>query len=133
MKTTKIILFGTLAWFLIFSLFAVLNLIPVTAQSETLQGVIVGIGVVPFGIFGAWLYYRKNEGHGLKVGALMLLVAMVLDALITVPLIEMPLHGRNHLDFFTYPLLWILVTENILVIYAYWAFKVKPAKTIRLV
>lgn len=117
---------GGLVWLAIFSLFAVFNFIPVIQDSEVMQGLLIGIVIIPFAAWGTAFYYKKGAGgNGLNLALIMMAVAMALDAIITVPLIEIPLHGRDHYEFFTYPLLYILVAENLLVIWLYWKFKIK--------
>lgn len=53
------------------------------------------------------------------------LTALILDALITVPFIEIP-NGRSYQSFYTYPLLWLLVVINIATVYTFWRLKIKP-------
>lgn len=49
----------------------------------------------------------------------MFLVAMVLDALITVPFLIMP-YGGTYLSFFSDPGFWLIAVEYISVVAAYW-------------
>ena len=49
--------------------------------------------------------------------------AIVLDALITVPVFIIP-HGGNHLSFFGDPGFWLIGFEYVTVVAAYWKFKV---------
>lgn len=126
MNIKRAIAAGSLVWLGIFSLFAVFNFIPVVQDSVVLQGILIGVAIIPFAGWGTAFYYRKGAGgNGLNLALIMMAVAMALDAVITVPLIEMPLHGRDHYAFFTYPLLYILVAENLLVIWLYWKYKIK--------
>ncbi|GAB5527692.1 MAG: hypothetical protein Roseis2KO_55640 [Roseivirga sp.] len=126
MNIKRAVAAGNLVWLGIFSLFAVFNYIPGIQDSVLIQGLLIGIAIIPFAAWGTSFYYKKGAGgNGFKLALIMMAVAMVLDAIITVPLIEIPLHGRNHYEFFTYPLLYILVAENLLVIWLYWKFKIK--------
>ncbi len=126
MNIKRAIAAGSLVWLGIFSLFAVFNFIPLTQDSEAIQGLLIGIAIIPFAGLGTAFYYKKGAGgNGFNLALIMMAVAMALDAIITVPLIEIPLHGRDHYEFFTYPLLYILVTENLLVIWLYWKYKIK--------
>ncbi|MCC9071078.1 DUF5367 domain-containing protein [Flavobacterium sp. F-65] len=50
--------------------------------------------------------------------------ALLLDALITAPFAIIPNHGSYH-RFFTSKLLWILVAENLTIVYFYWKLKIK--------
>ena len=55
----------------------------------------------------------------------MVSTAILLDVIITVPLVEIPYNGGSYQAFFTNPLLWILVIENVAVVYFYWRLKVR--------
>ena len=128
MKTGRAILSGALIWVLVFSLFGVLDFIPVTHDSQLLQGLIAGVLIIPFALLGASTYYKsKNRSNGLTVGLVMVTTALLLDVIITVPLVEKPYHGRDHYHFFTDPLLWIIATETVLLIYLYFRIKISKA------
>ncbi len=123
MKIVRAIASGILVWALILSVFIATSFIPAITQTAMLQWLVVGAFIVPFAWIGAALYYRKNEVvevHGLFSGSIMLTTALLLDALITVPFIEIPYNGSSYTAFFSNPMLWVLVAENIAVIYFYW-------------
>ena len=127
MNLSRAIFAGTLTWFLVLSAFVVLSFIPSIMGSLTLQGLIVGLMVLPFGSLGAAFYYKKGKRHiAFPVALVMALTALALDALITVPFIEMPYNGRGHAEFFTDPLFWVLFTEIMVVVWLYWTIRVKP-------
>jgi hypothetical protein len=126
MKTTRAILSGALIWVLVFSLFAVLTFLPVTKDSEFLQGLISILLLIPFALLGAAFYWKKGDtSQGFIYALIMAATALFLDAIITVPLFEMPYTGRGYKEFCSNPLLWILVFENMAVIYSYWSLKIK--------
>lgn len=125
MKTNRAILTGALVWLLIFITFAVLGYVPTIKDSLDLQAIIVAVLIVPFATFGASVYYKKgSKVNGVAIGLIMVVTALVLDALITVPLIEIP-NGRGYQSFYTYPLLWLLVIINMATVYFYWRLRVK--------
>ena len=114
---------GALVWVFVFSTFTVLSYVPDMQDNMDKQALILAVLLIPFAMFGAFVYYKNgNQGHGLKVGIIMVTTAFALDALITVPLIEIP-NGRGYLSFFTYPLLYLLATVNVLSVYCYWRLK----------
>ena len=130
MKIAKAILFGSMVWFFVITAFTLLSFVPGIKDSEILQGIIIGILLIPFASIGAALYYRKgNVMHGSAVAFIMVSTALLLDIFITVPLVEIPYNGSSYQAFFTNPLLWILVAENLAIVYFYWRWKVKPAFT----
>lgn len=124
MKTFRIIAIGTLIWFLVFTSFAVLDALPSLNGNVDSQAFILSFFIVPFAIFGAYIYYKNgNHDHGIKTALIMGITALVLDALITVPLVEIP-QGRSYQSFFSYPQLYLLVALNMLSIYLYWRIRV---------
>lgn len=126
MNIVRASIIGSIVWVAIFSLFTLLSFIPITKDSQTLQATIIGICIVPLAYFGAKAYYKKGYGgNGFVIGFIMVSVALILDALITVPLVEIPYNGGDYLTFFSSPILWILVAINIAVIYSYWKTKIQ--------
>ena len=115
---------GTFVWFLVFCSFTILGLIAGIKDSQTQQGLIVGTFIILFSYLGAHLYYKNGATtNGLKVGIIMTTTALVLDAIITVPYI-MGATSNGYYSFYSNPLLWILASLNIAVIYFYWKSKV---------
>ena len=97
-------------------------------EVNMLQWLIVAAFIIPSAWAGAAVYYKKEEvvsTNGFYSGAIMLATALVLDALITVPFVEIPYNGSSYSEFFTNPMLWVLVLENMAVIYLYWRIRIK--------
>jgi len=85
---------------------------------------VLTFALIPSAILGANLYYRSGlKSNGFKLGTLMFLIAMLLDALITVPVFIIP-EGGSHLSFFWDPGFWFIAVEYILTVGLYWRFKV---------
>lgn len=125
MNSIRAVLSGALVWLLIFITFGMLGAIPVIKESLNQQALIVSVLIIPYAILGASVYYKKsNKENGVIVGLVMVITALVLDALITVPLVEIP-HGGSYKSFYSYPLLWLLVAVNMATVYFYWSVKVK--------
>ncbi len=125
MKNIRAILIGALVWVFIFAAFAGLAYLPNIKDSLDQQALIVDILIIPFATFGAFIYYKNgNKNNGFIVGLIMVVTALTLDALITVPLVEIP-NGRSYESFFTYPLLWMLAAVNIGTVFFYWILIVK--------
>lgn len=94
--------------------------VPILSDPDFQANLVLSIAVVPAAMLGAWYYYRKgNQTNGLLLGACMFLVAMILDALITVPLFIIPV-GGDHLSFFTDPGFWVIALIYILSVTVYW-------------
>jgi hypothetical protein len=126
MQNIRAILTGALVWIFILIAFICLGYVPILKDSLNLQALIVGILIIPFALFGASIYYKNgNKDNGAVLGVKMVVTALLLDALITVPFVEIPNGGSYH-SFYTYPLLWLLVAINIATVYFYWKIKMKP-------
>jgi len=126
MKIVRASLIGSVVWTVIFCLFTLLSILPITKDSQTLQALIVGICIIPSAYIGAKIYYKNgNSGNGLIIGLIMVTTALILDALITVPLVEIPYNKGDYLTFFSSTILWFLVSINIVVIYYYWKTKIQ--------
>lgn len=126
MKIVRAILAGSIVWVMVFSLFTLLSFVPIAKDSQNLQSIIVGLFLIPFAYLGAKTYYKKGSTtNGFIIGLIMVTSALILDALITVPLVVIPNNGGDYLTFFTSATLWILVTINLTVIHLYWKMKVQ--------
>lgn len=116
---------GFIVWILLIITFAIFSSIPGIRDSMLQQTIVVTILMVGYATLGAALYYKKGvHHHGIKVGQIISATALVLDALITVPLLEIPA-GRSYASFFSSPLLWMLVLINMITVYMYWVFNIK--------
>jgi len=128
MKKLRAISTGALVWLFIFIMFAILGYVPILKDSLDRQAIVVGVFIVPFAIYGASVYYRNgSRENGLIIGLVMATTALVLDAIVTVPLIEIP-KGGSYQGFYTYPLLWLLVAVNIATVYFYWRLKIQRSR-----
>lgn len=126
MKIIRAILSGSIVWILVFSLFTLLSFVPIAKDSQVLQSIIVALFIIPFAYWGAKIYYKKGSTtNGLIIGLIMVTTALILDAIITVPLVVIPHNGGDYFTFFTSTILWILVVINLAVIHLYWKMKVK--------
>lgn len=127
MKVLRAVVSGILVWSLVFSGFIILSFIPGIKEDETLQGIIAFIFIIPFAYLGTSFYYRNGTAdNALIVGVTMAVTALLLDMAITVPFVEVP-DGGSYSGFFTSPVLWILVTEELVVVFLYRKLKVKAA------
>ena len=117
MNTLRSILSGALTWVLTFISFAVISSIPVLKNWELYQYLIIYGLLVPIVLFGARFYYKRGgRTNGLLIGIVMVTAGMLLDIIITVPLVYKPL-GEGYLSFFMKPTLWILIIEYVFIVY----------------
>jgi hypothetical protein len=125
MTKIRAILVGSLIWLMIFSTFTVLSYIPNIKDSALQQFLIVALLAIPFTILGASIFYKnRNKANGFLIGLIIVITALTLDVLITVPFTIIPNQGTYH-SFFTSKFLWILVAEVVTIVYFYWKLKIK--------
>lgn len=126
MKTKRAILTGVAIWIIAVLLYSLSYYVTILEDASTQANTVLFIVVMPLVWLGCHYYYKKdNQTHGLIVGQAMLLTSVALDAIITVPLFEIP-NGGNHYSFFTAPAFWIIAFEFLTVATLYYFARVYP-------
>jgi hypothetical protein len=98
--------------------------VPIMDDPDLQANIVLMAAIIPAACFGAYLYYQRgNTTHGFVLGFTMFSGAIVLDAIITVPVFIIP-NGGNHLTFFGDPGFWLIGVEYVAVVAAYWKLKV---------
>lgn len=124
MKTKRAILLGIAIWIIGILFYSISYYVPILESADTQANIVLFVVVMPLVWLACSFYYKKdNKTHGFKVGQTMLLTAVVLDALITVPFFVIP-RGGNHYSFFTSVGFWIIAFEFLLVSSLYWYARV---------
>ncbi|WP_264537327.1 DUF5367 domain-containing protein [Flavobacterium sp. N1736] len=125
MKYLQILLPGVFIWVCVSLSFYILSFVPLINNSFKSEAVIVMIMMVLYANEMALVYYKNGiKIHGLLLGIIMSMTALILDALITVPFIEIP-NGRTYSSFFCNPVLCILISINLVTVYYFWRIKIK--------
>ncbi|MEM6264156.1 MAG: hypothetical protein AAGI38_16695 [Bacteroidota bacterium] len=95
-------------------------------KDPVLQGSwLLSIILIPFSFLGAHLYYRKgHKTNGFLLGAMMFLVYLLLDVLVTVPTLIGPFDANAYMAFFANFNYWFLGLELIAIVAVFWQFKV---------
>ena len=126
MKKARAVLSGILVWILGVSVFTTSYFLPFMKDLDLQSNIALSLSLIPFAWLGAGFYYRKDrKTNGIKLGFIMVLSAIILDGLITVPFMIMP-YGGTYSSFFTAASFWIIAFEYLMVINLYWRFKIKP-------
>lgn len=113
MKTIRAILIGIGIWGLAVSCYTLSFQFQFHEDPNQQANMVLFTVVIPLVWLGAAIYYNRGSHiHGAFVGLIFLLVAALLDAVITVPLFIVP-NGGNHYSFFTDPGFWIIALELI--------------------
>ena len=93
---------------------------PVMPDADLQANWVLSIVLIPAAMLGAHIYYRKgHQTNGFVLGVVMFLIAIILDAIITVPYLIIPL-GGSYTSFFGDPGFWLIAVEYISVVAAYW-------------
>ena len=120
MKTKRAILLGIAIWSIGILFYSITYAIPILEDPDTQANIVLFVVIMPVVWFACSFYYEKDsKTHGFLVGQTMLLTAVVLDALITVPFFVIP-KGGSHYSFFTSVGFWIIAFEFLLVASLYW-------------
>ena len=126
MKTKLAILIGIAIWIIGILFYSISFYVPILENAENQANLVLFIVVMPLVWLGCSFYYRtESKTHGFKVGQTMLLTAVALDALITVPFLVIP-NGGSHYSFFTSSEFWIIAFEFLAVAVLYWYARVYP-------
>ncbi|MEQ8576397.1 MAG: DUF5367 family protein [Fulvivirga sp.] len=97
--------------------------VPIMNDPDLQANLALMMAMLPAAYFAAHIYYREGlKTNGLVLGGFMFLMAIILDAVITVPVFIIPL-GGDHLSFFSDISFWLVGLEYIAVIVGYWGFK----------
>lgn len=130
MKIKRAILLGIIIWIIAILFYSISHFIPVLENADIQANIVLSAVVIPLVWIACFYYYKKdNKSKGYKVGLTMLLTAVVLDAIITVPLFVIP-NGGNYYSFFSSIGFWIIAFEFLLVAVLYWYSQVYPLKDI---
>ncbi len=123
MKTLKAVLVGALIWMLGVSIYSASYFIPLLENLELQANIVLAAGLIPIAWLGAGIYFKKEpDAHAVTSGLVMVLTAVVLDALFTVPFLIIP-YGGTYLSIFTSPAFWLIAFEYFLVIVSYPKFR----------
>lgn len=126
MKTKRAILTGIFIWIIAISFYYISSNVTFFEDVENLPNTVLFISIMPLVWFGSSYYYKKDtKTHGFMVGQTMLLTAVALDAMITVPLFIIP-NGGSYYTFFTDLGFWIIAFEFIAIAVLYYYIKVSP-------
>ncbi|MEP2026607.1 MAG: DUF5367 family protein [Reichenbachiella sp.] len=128
MNTLKSILIGALIWAVGASAYTASYFNTILENPEMQANIILAITLIPVAWFGASLYFKKESNkYGIQVAISMVITAVLLDALITVPFLVMP-YGGTYYSFFTSPAFWLIAVEYLMIIAIYPSFKSNRSK-----
>ena len=119
MKLKRAIVLGIAIWIIGILFYTISQYVPVLENPEKQANIVLFVVVIPLVWFACSLYYKKdNTTNGLKIGSFFLIIAIILDAIFTVPLFVIPF-GGTYSSFFISLSFWTIALEFILVAFLY--------------
>ena len=130
MRIKRALLIGIVIWIIAILFYSISYYVPILENKDAQANLVLFVVVIPLVWLGCTFYYKKDhQTHGYLVGQTLLLTAVVLDALITVPFFIIPT-GGSHYSFFTSLGFWIIALEFLLVAVLYWYAKIHSKKIV---
>ena len=129
MNFSRAITSATYVWILGIILFTVAIYLPLGENTERIANLTLHIAIVPLAWFGARHYYKKaatTPGYLLAIA--MMSMTIVLDALITVPVLIIPA-GGSYSAFFGDLGFWIIALEYMATVHLYAHLKRRKSLT----
>lgn len=120
-------------WIIGVLLFLIGSFVPLLDNPELQANLLLAVAFLPLGWLGARYYYKGGkQTSGVRLALVMVTVAVLMDAIITVPIFFLP-RGITHAMFFGTIGFWLLILEYaaIVLLYAYFRRKMTQ-KTISL-
>ena len=133
MKTIRAILTGTIIWILGVGVFVTSFYIPLIENLELQSNLALALTLIPLGWMGAKNYHAKYpNSSGFRLAAIMVGTAVLLDALVTVPVLIIPV-GGNYGSFFGSASFWLIALEyfTVVMLYSYFHFRSTSLKSLR--
>ena len=126
MKTIRAILIGTGVWCIAVALYTLSYRFPILKDPNQQANLVLFTAVMPLVWLGSHLYYKRGATiQGYYLGLVFLLVAALLDALITVPLFIIP-NGGSHYTFFADLGFWMIALEMLATAVLYYYINIYP-------
>ncbi len=117
-----------IVWVIGVSFYLLSYYIPILENPERQSNIILALAIIPSACFGTYLFYKKEQMNPSYLALTFIIVAVSMDALITVPLFIIP-SGGDHASFFGDPFFYILVVEFYFTVLYYGNYLTKKIKT----
>lgn len=101
------LLYAVLVWILGVSVYLLSFFIPVLGNPEQQANIVLVLAIMPFACLGTYLFYKKGLMKPSALALTFVLVAVLLDALVTVPVFVIPA-GGSYSAFFADPMLYAI-------------------------
>lgn len=126
----RAIISAVIVWTLVMVFYIASFSMHILDNAELQANLMISLALIPCAKAGASFYYRTGaRTSGLLLGAMMVLIAIILDSLITVPVFFIP-EGGSHLTFFSDPGFWVIAFEYFLIVVIYSILKKDPSPAV---
>lgn len=117
-KTLFSIVCAILVWILGVSFYLLSFYVPILENPELQSNIVLVIAIIPSACLGTYLFYKKGYIKPSALALTFVIVATILDALITVPVFVIP-NGGSYSEFFGDPMFYTIVVELYFIVLYY--------------
>ncbi len=107
---------GMLVWILGVSFYLLSFYLPILENPELQSNIVLALGILPSACLGTYLFYTKSYLKPSTLGLTFVIIATLLDVIITVPVFIIP-NGGSYSEFFGTPLFYIIIVEFYFVVF----------------
>ncbi|MGI9533260.1 hypothetical protein [Lutimonas sp.] len=104
------IVYAILVWILGVSFYLLSFYVPVLKNPEQQSNIVMALAIIPSACIGTYLFYKKSYVKPSVLALTFITVAIILDALITVPVFIIP-YGGSYSTFFGDPMFYTIIVE----------------------
>lgn len=104
------ILCAILVWIIGVSFFLLSFYVPILENLERQSNIVLVIAIIPSACLGTYLFYTKSYMKPSALAITFIIVATILDVLITVPVFIIP-NGGSYSEFFGDPMFYTIIVE----------------------
>lgn len=121
------ILCGILVWILGISFYLLSLYVPILENTELQSNIVLVLGIVPSACIGTNLFYNNSYVKPSQLGLTFVIVAWLLDAIITVPVFIIP-NGGSYSEFFGDIMFYTITVELYFIAFYYGSLLTKRSK-----
>ena len=101
---------GIFVWILGVSFYLLSFYVPILENPDLQSNIVLVLAIIPSSCLGTYLFYKKSYLKPSSLALTFIIVATMLDVLITVPVFIIP-NGGSYSAFFKDPMFYIIVVE----------------------
>lgn len=129
MSSNKIlsIVCASIVWVFGVSFYLLSFYIPILENPEQQATIVLVFAIIPSACFGTYLFYKKGSMKPSTLALTFVIVATILDALITVPIFVIP-NGGSYSEFFGDPMFFTILVEFYFIVLYFGTYLIKQEK-----